>query len=465
MMVLLVLVSLEMGSLQAQVDSLVVAGRIEEAQAVLAEMAASKSDQVTWELERLRRLRLDYPLTRQQLVEDLTSAAQGFRPEELDAWERDGYLDFLETAGEKRYMGTSVSNLFYRVQELRGRDLRNETDFDPAAIAAQVKMVLAAPESLGEWLLPKRRRVDVGVRVDARAVPTGATVRCWLAYARELPYQCDIELVESKPSVAIVSDPASLIRSLYLEAEAGVEGVDLEATYQYTVLARRPLALHGGRSLIGEIPEGLSPLLEEQPPHIVFEPELRELVERLTSGETDAAVVARRLYDWIAENVLYSYAHEYSVIRNLSFSTFQRGYGDCGELAMLYITLCRIAGIPARWQSGWWDPPGKRNMHDWTEVYLHPIGWVPVDPYMGVWAARYADALSEEDRALVMDFYFGNMDHFRLYVNGAHMQALDPPKQHVRSEAVDFQRGEVEWEGGNIYYDAFDYRLEFMPPR
>jgi transglutaminase-like putative cysteine protease len=259
--------------------------------------------------------------------------------------------------------------------------------------------------------------------------------------------------------VARVSDPASPIRSLYLEGEAGIEGVDFEATYEYTVEARRPLARYEGRCLIGEVPEGLSPFLEEQPPHVAFEPELRELVGGLTSGETDAAVVARRLYDWIAENVLYSYAREYSVIRNLSLSTFQRSYGDCGEMAMLYITLCRIAGIPARWQSGWWDPPGKRNMHDWTEVYLHPLGWLPVDPYMGVWAARYAEALSEEDRDLVRDFYFGNMDHFRLYVNGAHMQPLDPPKQHFRSEPVDFQRGEVEWEGGNIYYDSSSSRL------
>jgi hypothetical protein len=224
------------------------------------------------------------------------------------------------------------------------------------------------------------------------------------------------------------------------------------------------LAQYAGRCPLGEIPEGLSAFLEEEPPHVAFAPELRDLVEKIAPGETDAAVVARRLYDWISENLLYSYAHEYSVTRNLSFATFERAYGDCGELAMLYITLCRLAGIPARWQSGWWNPPGKRNMHDWAEIYLDPLGWVPVDPYMGVWAFRYADPLSEEDRDLVRDFYFGNMDHFRLYVNGAHMQPLDPPKRHFRSEPLDFQRGEAEWEGGNIYYDGFDYSLEFLPP-
>ena len=33
--------------------------------------------------------------------------------------------------------------------------------------------------------------------------------------------------------------------------------------------------------------------------------------------------------------------------------------GDCGVFALLFITLCRIAGIPARWQSGLAVRPGR----------------------------------------------------------------------------------------------------------
>ena len=32
--------------------------------------------------------------------------------------------------------------------------------------------------------------------------------------------------------------------------------------------------------------------------------------------------------------------------------------GDCGVQALLFITLCRIAGIPAKWQSGIDAKPG-----------------------------------------------------------------------------------------------------------
>lgn len=35
-----------------------------------------------------------------------------------------------------------------------------------------------------------------------------------------------------------------------------------------------------------------------------------------------------------------------------------------------------------------------------------------------------------------------------------------PEKKYMRSDFYDFQRGEVEWKGGNIYYDKWDYDME-----
>ena len=33
----------------------------------------------------------------------------------------------------------------------------------------------------------------------------------------------------------------------------------------------------------------------------------------------------------------------------------------------------------------------------------------------------------------------------------------------VRSEPYDFQRGELEWEGGNLYFDKWDWHMESLP--
>jgi hypothetical protein len=37
---------------------------------------------------------------------------------------------------------------------------------------------------------------------------------------------------------------------------------------------------------------------------------------------------------------------------------------------------------------------------------------------------------------------------------------LYPKKIYPRSETVDFQRGEVEWSGGNLYFPQWDYSME-----
>jgi len=37
---------------------------------------------------------------------------------------------------------------------------------------------------------------------------------------------------------------------------------------------------------------------------------------------------------------------------------------------------------------------------------------------------------------------------------------LYPEKWFLRSEPYDFQRGEVEWVGGNLYFDKWDYNME-----
>ena len=47
-----------------------------------------------------------------------------------------------------------------------------------------------------------------------------------------------------------------------------------------------------------------------------------------------------------------------------------------------------------------------------------------------------------------------------MIVNSDFGQALIPAKKYPRSETVDFQRGEVEWDGGNLYFDNWSYDME-----
>jgi len=104
--------------------------------------------------------------------------------------------------------------------------------------------------------------------------------------------------------------------------------------------------------------------------------------------------------------------------------------------------MCRYKGIPAHFQSGFMTHPHGNNMHDWGEIYFEGVGWVPVDQSFGG------------------DYYFGGIDSWRMVVNNDYGKALDPAKKFTRSETVDFQRGEVEWRGGNLYFPAWNWDIE-----
>lgn len=79
-------------------------------------------------------------------------------------------------------------------------------------------------------------------------------------------------------------------------------------------------------------------------------------------------------------------------------------------------------------------------MHDWAMFYLELYGWLPVDVTHGL----YSD---------IKWFYLGGMDSYRLIFNDDYSRPFYPEKEHFRSETVDSQRGEVEWDGGNLYFD------------
>jgi transglutaminase-like putative cysteine protease len=193
----------------------------------------------------------------------------------------------------------------------------------------------------------------------------------------------------------------------------------------------------------------------EREQHIIFSDKIKNLSNEIVGDETDPLSIAKKIFTWIAINIPWAGAREYSTITNIPDYCIDKMYGDCGIKSLLFITLCRYNGIPAKWQSGWMLHPGSLNLHDWSEIYFEGIGWVPVDPDFGL-----IDSENED----LKYYYFGGIDAFRLIVNDDYSQRLFPAKIFPRSETVDFQRGEVEWKGGNLYFDNWTYKMEVEFP-
>ena len=189
--------------------------------------------------------------------------------------------------------------------------------------------------------------------------------------------------------------------------------------------------------------------LEEQAPHIVFTPYIRALVAELTEGVDDPMEKARRFYDFITKNMSYTFMPSYFTLENIPDTCALNCNGDCGVLALLFLTLCRCAGIPAQWQSGLTAEPSFCGAHDWIRFYVEPYGWLYADLSYGVSATRNENEARRK-------FYFGNLDPYRMVANSRFQAPFTVPKEFWRSDPFDNQVGEMETDQRALSYDEFD---------
>ncbi len=83
--------------------------------------------------------------------------------------------------------------------------------------------------------------------------------------------------------------------------------------------------------------------------------------------------------------------------------TLAQRRGACRDLAILFIVMCRIQGIAARFVSGYQAHAQtrrkRRYLHAWPEVYIPGGGWRGYDPSHGTATAAAHVALAAADTA------------------------------------------------------------------
>lgn len=423
-------------------------------------LTAVRRLQWEFEVERMNRIRLDFRTTEQEVKDYIGKYMPSLTPEDYAQFETTHALEAMTIDGEKRYFNSAARNLF-RLDPQARLIWKEKHKSDPpdsglaseSGLDAHIAQVMEAAVKSGKsFVKPVRFRVTQSITVKGDEVPAGEVIRCWLPFPREIAgRQEQIRILSTDPATYILADNAAhLQRTLYMEKpSAGTAVTSFTVQYEY-VSNGVYLPVDPAKVRPPAITQDLAPFVREEPPHIVFTPELKELSKTIVGEETNPVVIARKLFAWVDTNVTWASAREYSTVPNLSMYPFENRHGDCGMQTMLFITLCRMNGIPARWQSGWeFRPPGD-SMHDWGMIYFEPYGWVPMDVTYGV---------RETPDEAMKYFYVNGMDSYRLIFNDAYAQPFYPAKIHPRSETVDLQRGEVEWRGGNLYFNQWEWDL------
>ena len=296
-------------------------------------------------------------------------------------------------------------------------------------------------------------RYELIVHKGHPRVKPGARVRAWLPYPQEYRQQRDVRLVRSEPPHIAIAQNGAPHRTIYFEqtVDDAAKPPRFHVEFEFVTSAYCPQLDEGKVEPYDMQSAMYRQYTAERPPHIVFTPEVKRLAVEIAGEETNPLRKARRVFHWVSDNSPWCSEMEYSIIPSLSMKGLTARRGDCGVQGLIFITLCRAAGVPARWQSGWQTKPDDWNMHDWSEFYVEPWGWLPADASYGV--RKHADPR-------VRDFLCGRMDPYRLIVNLDYARPLEPPKTSFRSEPNDFQRGEIEIDGHNLYFDEWDYKFE-----
>lgn len=411
--------------------------------------------ELLFQRDRMMRMSLDFNKTREQVLQEARAIAPAISDEQFARWENAGKVEFLNIDGTPRYFNYAANNLFRLSADACALEAP-EAHSKPAPPVwyrlKAIQNVLSNFDKTGGPLnSPRTWRCEYRLSVKADAVPAGETVRAWLPFPHAMNRQSHIRLISSDPPQFISSNPDAALASVYLEKSA-VSGkpTEFKTVFDYTAQAfYQPIDPARVRAVSADDPD-LARFFGEEPPHIVFSDDFRKLSQQIVGDETNDWLKARRIFQWVSDHIHWASAREYSTMECLPEYALHCGHGDCGIQTMTFMTLCRLNGIPAHWETGWITGP-DRDMHDWCEIYIAPYGWIPADASFGI---------VKSDNEREKWFYLGGIDNSRLVVNTDYAQPLYPAKTFFRSEIVDFQRGEVEWRGGNLYFNQWTWGFD-----
>lgn len=295
------------------------------------------------------------------------------------------------------------------------------------------------------------RRARVKVRCSLKPLTGfGEKARINLPIVKNTPSITDIKFSLASKGFLAVDDENTQMRTARFEKVLQEDDIFF-IEYEYTIKAIYREIEETNTQIDTKL---FSQYLKEELPHILFTPYLKELEKEITKGISSPSEKARAIYKWITTHVKYSFMRPYKTIKNIPEYAASNLKGDCGVQALLFITLCRISGIPAKWQSGWYTTPEDGSPHDWAEFYLPEYGWCFADCSFGGGAYRQGKL----DR---WKYYFGSSDIFRTPCNDSCCLHLIG-KEHYSSDPTDNQVGEIEIPSRSLDKDEFIWKGEVL---
>lgn len=284
-------------------------------------------------------------------------------------------------------------------------------------------------------------------------VPDGAkSVRAWFAMPQELPEQqiADWKIDCALPHRIVKDDHGNSI--VYVETGAPApKEIALVETFRIT-----------RHEILGDVdPAHAQPLSDADRArfaadlapnaNVQITPAMVALSKEIVGDEKNPVKAARKLYDWVLDNIDYwvkDPANKKASPVGSSEYCLTTKTGNCTDFHSLWVALARSAGIPSRIVYGSIFKPElagqdkDQSYHCWPVFYATGIGWIShdvavADIFHGTFPLD--DANNEKVRLTtasgyagpdekLVNWYFGNIDDRRVVWSTGRDLKLDPPQ-------------------------------------
>ena len=146
--------------------------------------------------------------------------------------------------------------------------------------------------------------------------------------------------------------------------------------------------------------------------------------------------IARKIFNYIIGNMFYEMTGGW----NTAPTVLARGNGSCSEYTFVFISMCRAAGLPARYVGSiavrGEDASMDDVFHRWVEIYLPNYGWIPVDPSGGdsEWQRNQALAIGHLSRRFLITTQSGGGSETMEWTYNSNRFYITEPKTLVNFE-------------------------------
>jgi len=284
-------------------------------------------------------------------------------------------------------------------------------------------------------------------------VPEGAkSVRAWFAMPQEQPEQkiADLKIECSVPHKIVKDDHGNSY--IYVEAAPpGAKEIALGEAFKITrtevvgavdASKAKPLSAEEKAKFAADLAANAN---------VQLTPEIVELAKKIVGDEQNPVKAARKIYDWVLDNVDYWVKDpankKASPVGSAEYCLSSKT-GNCTDFHSLWIALARASGIPCRLVYGSIFKPElagqdkDQSYHCWPMFYASGIGWIShdvavADIFRGTFPLddkstplvklTTASGYAGPDEKMV-EYYFGNIDERRVVFSIGRDLKLDPPQ-------------------------------------